>query len=839
MYLKNYQKRVVSYLETFFKVTYETNKEIAEAKDALPDNLKNTIELNWVESLFRKLNQQYNDKSKNGLGEYYPRVCMKIPTGGGKTLLAVESIREYQNHFLRRKTGLIVWIVPSETIYTQTLEKLNDKSNHLRQLLDQTSGGNTLILEKGHNLTIDDIENNLVILFVMIQALNRARANESLKVFQDSGGFESFFPPENRYDLHKKLIDQVSNLDTFSDVTSAFPLVKTSLGNAIRLTNPLIIIDEIHKVFTELGKHTIDNLNPSIVLGLSATPKPGMNKIISITGLELKEEQMVKLDLHINAPAKQRINDWQAMLKEIIAKQKTIEKEARKYHKNSGIYIRPIALIQAERTGNDQRGLGFVHSLDVKDFIIQEGISQSEIAIKTSGQNDIEDVNLFSQSCEIRYIITKEALKEGWDCSFAYILGIIPNVNSSSGTTQLVGRILRQPNATKTGIKVLDESYVYYSQGNSEKILSQIAAGFDKEGLEELKGNIVTGSGVNQLKPKTAKVKDKFKKYRYSFFLPILVFINKNRIQRRFNYFIDIKSKLDFKDFKLENDELTELKNSLSKENKDRKVILVSLDTESKVIVKDEKETIEVNEQINVAYLSRRLTEITGNAFVAREISDDFLNALSKILSLDEMKDHFGYLVSEFLKKLIKRKSELEELIFKDYLSNKKIQLVVSDEAIGYKIPQSFSMIPNTSINSYKYNLFDDFESDGLNDLEKDIAELLENQEKILWWFRNKASKDWYSVQGWKENKIRPDFVAAKKSRNEKLEIVYVLESKGDFLTGNEDTKYKKEVLEILNRSKKFKYHQGKFDFGQVNDKVGFAIITESDREKEVKKLYN
>ena len=113
--------------------------------------------MNWVKTLFQKIGLEYKDISVNGLKEFYPRVVLKIPTGGGKTLLAVEAIREYQNLFAQKRTGLVVWIVPSETIYSQTLRKLKDKGNYLRQLLDLSSGGNTLILEKGERLTIRGI----------------------------------------------------------------------------------------------------------------------------------------------------------------------------------------------------------------------------------------------------------------------------------------------------------------------------------------------------------------------------------------------------------------------------------------------------------------------------------------------------------------------------------------------------------------------------------------------------------------------------------------------------------------------------------------------------------
>ena len=163
MFLKKYQVKVVSELKAFYGKARETKDAFDAARKALPAEMRHT--LNWVQTTFQTASKDYKDRCTNGLGEYYPRVIMKVPTGGGKTLLAVEAIREYQNLFARKRTGLVVWIVPSETIYSQTVQKLRDKANPLRQLLDQASGNKTLILEKGQRLTTHDIEENLVILF--------------------------------------------------------------------------------------------------------------------------------------------------------------------------------------------------------------------------------------------------------------------------------------------------------------------------------------------------------------------------------------------------------------------------------------------------------------------------------------------------------------------------------------------------------------------------------------------------------------------------------------------------------------------------------------------------
>lgn len=213
MYLKNYQIRVVSELKNFLQKAKEKCVSTEAASKLIEDEeIRNS--LNYVDHTFKALEKSLLDNARNGLGHYYPRLSIKVPTGGGKTVLAVEAIREYQTLFAQKRTGLIVWIVPKDIIYTQTVDRLRDKSDPYRQLLDQASGGKTIITEKGQKLSRQDIEENLVVLFVMIQSISRANNTEALKVFQDSGGYDNFFPADNRYDLHSQWLSDVPNLDT-------------------------------------------------------------------------------------------------------------------------------------------------------------------------------------------------------------------------------------------------------------------------------------------------------------------------------------------------------------------------------------------------------------------------------------------------------------------------------------------------------------------------------------------------------------------------------------------------------------------------------------------------
>ena len=124
-----------------------------------------------------------------------------------------------------------------------------------------------------------------------------------------------------------------------------------------------------------------------------------------------------------------------------------------------------------------------------------------------------------------------------------------------------------------------------------------------------------------------------------------------------------------------------------------------------------------------------------------------------------------------------------------------------------------------------------------MNSMEQTVGNLLDKQDKILWWFRNKATKDGYAIQGWKKGNIYPDFVAAKKANGGKLELVYIIESKGEHLLGNDNTTYKKKVLDLMTRQHK----EGKIeriqqtDLFPINEKVAFHLVEQGKEEESIK----
>ncbi|WP_204139632.1 DEAD/DEAH box helicase family protein [Halomicronema sp. CCY15110] len=490
MELKDYQQHcldeVRAYLGHLAKLKAKYDRDVAEDPDYAFDFPRQA----WSKTKDTKTFQGaiYHSK-RNGLGEPLPNFCIKVPTGGGKTLLATHSIGLINAHYRQRQTGLVLWIVPTNQIYRQTLKALRTREHPYRQVLDVNSGYRTKIVEKTERFTPADITESLVVLLLMLPSANR-KNKETLKIFQDSAGFNDFFPPDDRLPDHQKLLEQFPNLDCFGEKHSLFgSQIKTSLGNTLRILQPIVIIDEGHKAYSKGSQDTICNFNPSIVVELSATPPPNSNALVSIGGQDLNREEMIKLDIHLTNKAS---HDWKDCLRDSIAKRDELEKQALEYRNRTGTYIRPICLIQVERTGRDQRGdLHYIHAEDAKNYLIREcGISPDAIAIKSSEKDDIEGIDLLSQNCPICYIITKQALQEGWDCSFAYVLTVLTNPSSKTAITQLVGRILRQPYARKTEVKALDECYVFCFRQRATGLLESIRKGLSGEGLGDLTGNV-------------------------------------------------------------------------------------------------------------------------------------------------------------------------------------------------------------------------------------------------------------------------------------------------------------------------------------------------------------
>ena len=246
---------------------------------------------------------------RDGCNRPVPNAVLKVPTGGGKTWLAIHAVSRIMGRYLNRNTGSVLWIVPNEAIYTQTLKNLKDRQHPYRQALDRAAAGRVRIMEKTDPLNARDVETNLCVMLLMLQSSNRQN-RESLKMFQDRGDVHGFFPPEGEQQAHKAALDQTPNLDGYNDI---FPMVKDSLGNALRIIRPVVVLDEGHRAISDLAFRTLYGFNPCFVLELTATPQDVpprggrnpragryANVLVEVTGRDLDREGMIKMPLNLD-----------------------------------------------------------------------------------------------------------------------------------------------------------------------------------------------------------------------------------------------------------------------------------------------------------------------------------------------------------------------------------------------------------------------------------------------------------------------------------------------------------------------------------------------------------
>lgn len=432
----------------------------------------------------------------DGCGRPVPNVVFKVPTGGGKTWLAVCALSRILGRYFLTNTGLVLWIVPNEAIYTQTLRHLRDRQHPYRQALERSAAGRVQIMEKGDRLDARDVHSKLCVMILMLQSANR-ETKDSLKIFQDRGDVHGFFPPEGEQLAHRLALEGTPNLSVYE---GPFPMVKDSLGNALRILRPVVVLDEGHRAVSPLAFRTLYGFNPSFVLELSATPQDVLerggksprearhaNLLVEVTGQELDREGMIKMPLNLDA---RQGSDWRATLGLALTRLQDLQRDASAFQQErSGRYIRPIMLVQVERTGADQRERGFIHADEVKAWLLNAGLDEAEVAVKTAEQNDLrapENQDLLAPTNRVRVIITKQALREGWDCPFAYLLCALAASSNHKAMTQLVGRILRQPYGLKTGVASLDECHVITHRSETATVVKAIKGGLEREGLGDV-----------------------------------------------------------------------------------------------------------------------------------------------------------------------------------------------------------------------------------------------------------------------------------------------------------------------------------------------------------------
>lgn len=459
---KNYQSAVLKSIEKYFR----TCRELGNANTAF---YQTTLDL-WQQG------SQFNPIE--GFASDMPYFCLRVPTGGGKTWLSAKSVSSINTHLLGVEHSVILWLVPSTAIREQTLKGLKDRNHPYHQALREAGPITVLDLDEAKSVTRATLDTTTTVIVANRQAF-QVDDTEIRKVYESSGTLMHHFDS-----LHPDQREQLKEDDG---------VVPYSLANVLRLHRPFVIVDEAHNNRTGLSFETLSRFNPSGIMELTATPdmdKTPSNVLHSVFAAELKGEEMIKLPIRLEAEP-----DWQQCLADSISRREELQTIADSERRQGADYLRPIVLIQAQARSKVK------DTLDVnrvrEELITNHRIPEAEIVIATGEQKGLEKIEeeyqegILSDQCPVKYVITQQALAEGWDCPFAYILVSLADVQSSTAVEQLLGRVLRQPGAKHRKNEALNRSYAFVvsrdfnatAEGLRDRLVQ--GAGFDKREAAE------------------------------------------------------------------------------------------------------------------------------------------------------------------------------------------------------------------------------------------------------------------------------------------------------------------------------------------------------------------
>jgi len=441
MMLKDYQAEALDRLEAFFKRCRGSNSPRFAYEETTREWLGIALNYRPLPTLPKA-----------------PYVCLRIPTGGGKTLIGGLAIERANRSLLFAHHSLTLWLVPSEPIREQTLKALRQPASILHRAVYSALG----------DVTVLDIDEALRIKPVVV--------NNSNTIIVAT--MQSFKQEEmDRLSVYKQNSEMMPHFEGIAD-----PAVigRQSLVDMLRMRRPFVIVDEAHNQGTSLAFETLARFEPSAILELTATPdrsKQPSNVLFSVGASALQAAEMIKLPLELV----RRMN-WQDTLRDGIACLNKLQLSADEERKLTGEYLRPIMLLQAERRSGEHETL--IPEKVKQSLVADFGIPEQEVAIATGMTDEIAGEDILAETSRIRFIITIDKLREGWDCPFAYILCSFRNTHSATAAEQILGRILRMPGARRKSRQDLNEAYAFVTSIDFQATIESLRDGLVKNGFE-------------------------------------------------------------------------------------------------------------------------------------------------------------------------------------------------------------------------------------------------------------------------------------------------------------------------------------------------------------------
>ena len=489
--------------------------------------------------------------------------------------------------------------------------------------------------------------------------------------------------------------------------------------------------------------------------------------------------------------------DWHNTLAEAHDELERLHHEGESLQMSEGRYVRPIAVVRVERTGKDQRDSERIHAEDVREYLVQSlGVPAEAVAVKSSELDELRGQDLLSEYSQVRWIITKAALMEGWDCPFAYVLVMLDNTQAQRALTQLVGRVMRQPHARRTGMEALDQCYVYCCNVDVGFAVSQVKNGLEQEGLTGLGDMVLSESSDFARVPFQRR-----EEFRNSdIFLP-MVLHKDGGDWRELDYQRHILPGVDWG--------AIDAPDPQSSFPERARWQWATVDVGDALPVYHADRELYIDKTVRISWFSRRLSDVVPNPWQAARISGQLVEKLRAAGDTDdEIHDRRSYLASALREHVSKAVERQAEVVFTDKLSTGEIRFDLEagqpnfQMVDTYEIPAAggregcwLARITSRCRSACSSRCTSD---NSTNELERNFARYLDEQKALQWWHRVAVRQrgDYY-LRGWKQDRIWPDFVAMGGETEGKPHVL-VFETKGEHLQGNEDTDYKRRVLDTL-----------------------------------------
>ena len=155
-----------------------------------------------------------------------PYVCLRLPTGGGKTLLAAHAVAVVRDAWIEKDWPMVLWLVPTNTIRRQTTEALKNRHHPYRRVLDDVFDGRVRVFDIADftHIRPHDIRDQCCIVVGTIQTL-RVTNTEGRKVYAHNEDMEPHFT---------RLATTLQGLETLESGSPKF-----SFANLMHLHRPL------------------------------------------------------------------------------------------------------------------------------------------------------------------------------------------------------------------------------------------------------------------------------------------------------------------------------------------------------------------------------------------------------------------------------------------------------------------------------------------------------------------------------------------------------------------------------------------------------------------------